>query len=239
MTDAASPESTDVREHQFHHLDLTRTEPGEWTEIRAGAEPGSAARKNHLVACVAADDAMVYMRADDAPVEGRAHTFVLARVARADSKVHMAWVCSLNGEFRKARIKATVKVPKDSELPTPVLEVRSEKERVFRSPEPAVRGRVYSVSTRMQAYGLELNLSAFSAFSSELPFPLRTSDPALRAKAFLPASWTERSLEPASMVFLRMVHRGMSTNWRVVRWGRGEGALIKWGQAARARVEKA
>ncbi|KAF0244518.1 MAG: hypothetical protein FD180_2479 [Planctomycetota bacterium] len=239
MTDPAPAAAADVREHQFRHLDLSRTAPGEWIEIRADTEPGSLLRKNHLVACVAADDSVVYLRADDAPEEGRPHTFVLARVGRSDSLVRMAWVCSLDGEFRRARIKAGARVPVGSELKTPGLSVVAEKERLIRVPQPAVRGRVYSVNATMEAYGLELNVAAISAFSSELPFPLRTADPVLRAKAFLPASWTERSLEPASLVFLRTRQRGMNATWKVVRWGREEASLINWGKSAKARLEQA
>ena len=72
----------------------------------------------------------------------------------------------------------------------------------------------------------------------ELPFPLRMSDPVLRAKAFLPASWTERTLEPATLVFLRTRQQGLNLSWKIVRWGREESALIKWGQAAKARLEQ-
>lgn len=239
MTDAAPPEVPDVREHQFRHLDLSRTSPGEWVEIRADtAFPGGISRRNHLVACVAADESVVYMRADDAPEEGRPHTFVLARVARSDSLVRMAWVCTLSGEFRRARIQAGGRQSSVGGIDHPSLSVVAEKERLLRTPEPAVRGRIYAVEATVQTDGIELKVPAVSAFSSELPFPLRTSDPVLRAKAFLPASWTERSLEPASLVFLRTRQQGVSVSWKIVRWGREADALIKWGKSAKARVER-
>jgi hypothetical protein len=234
-------EAADVREHQFRHLDLSKTAPGEWIEIRADAAiPGGITRKNHLVACVAATESVAYMRADDAPVEGRPHTFVLARVGRSDSLVQKAWVCTLGGEFRAARIQSGGrKTDAAAGVATPDLSVLAQKKRHLRTPDPPVTGRVYAVEATVAAYEIELKVSAVSAFSSELPFPLRTSDPELRARAFLPAAWTEFTLEPASPVFLRTRQQGMSLSWRVVRWGRNESALVKWGEAAKARVEKA
>lgn len=233
---------TPRRDDEFRDADFTSTLPGDWIEYTGKSNVDRGMQHFHLkMECVAADPETVHFRHVEHSTQSPGVPSLI-HAARADGKILGVW--RIDGPSGLERLELRPGTPRTSRPShfEPTIRVLREREKWFRSPDPAIEGRVYFVESTLatplpQVPSVSIRMCV--AFSSALPFPIRVADSGVRARKFVPASWSENSLEPPALVLMRRIGKGPCLTCRATAWGRSDERLIAWGRTALSRIRPA